>query len=74
MAVLSENWAVYSYHSTSSRRAEIAVLEFYEAQTRSLSIPSLIFETQNSTLSSYAPGPLEASLIHQIELINEPAG
>lgn len=59
--MLGENWAVFSYLSTSNQRNEIAVLEFYDAQQRSLSIPSLLFDTQNSTRSSYTPTPLEVS-------------
>lgn len=61
--VLSENWAVYSYYSTANARHEVAVLEFYDASLRSLSIPSLLFGTQNNTLSSFSPVPIEAGPI-----------
>lgn len=61
-AVLSENWAVYSYYSTANQRFEIAVLEFYDVQARDLSIPSLLLGNQSSTLSAFAPTPIEVLL------------
>jgi hypothetical protein len=59
-AVLSENWVVYSYYSTANQRFELAVLEFYDVQSRDLSIPSLLLGNQSSTLSPFAPTPIEA--------------
>ena len=62
-ALLSENWAVYSYYSSLNQRYELAVLEFYDVQSRSLSIPSLLFGNQSSTLSPFAPTPLEVTAL-----------
>ena len=62
--VMSENWAVYGYYSAANARHELAVLEFYDAAARSLSIPSLLFGTQNSTMSPYAPSPIEVRQLH----------
>jgi len=59
-AALSENWVVYSYYSTVNQRFEVAVLEFYDVQTRDLSIPSLLLGNQSTTLSPFAPTPIEA--------------
>ena len=58
-AVLSENWVVYSYYSIVNQRFEIAVLEFYDVQTRDLSIPSLLLGNQSTTLSAFSPTPIE---------------
>ena len=58
-AVLSENWVVYSYYNSASQRFEIAVLEFYDVRPRDLSIPSLLLGNQSSTLSAFAPPPIE---------------